>query len=219
MENSKMDMLLPRLTVARKVGSEPFRAGSVPLDFNLLSFWRWSASDLVSNALRGCLAEFLVAQAVGIADGVRVEWSAYDLCTTKGLKTEVKSAAYVQSWAQKSLSKISFDIKSTCSWDPETTEQAAEKRRQADLYVFALLSHSDKLTLDPMDVSQWEFFLLPRTMLDTRLPTQKWLSLSRLLKLKPVRCLFAELSETIERVGQQLQQGATGLPETQSSAL
>jgi hypothetical protein len=161
----------------------------------------------------------LVAQALRIADGVRVEWNAYDLRTTKGLKIEVKSAAYLQSWAQKALSVISFDIAPTRSWDAETNELAAETRRQADLYVFALLSHCDKQTLDPLDVSQWEFFLLPRTMLDTRLPTQKQLSLSGLLKLDPVRCLFAELSETIERVGQQLQQGATGLPETESSAL
>src|SRR5687767_5377816 len=73
------DILFPPLTVSRKTGQEVFRNGTSPLSIDLLAFWQWAASDLVSNALRGRLAEFLVAQAMGIADGVRTEWDAYDL--------------------------------------------------------------------------------------------------------------------------------------------
>ena len=54
----------PRLSVSRKTGGERFRCGPEPLPFDLLSFWQWSASDLASNALRGRVAEFLVAQAL-----------------------------------------------------------------------------------------------------------------------------------------------------------
>ena len=32
-------------------------------DFNLLSFWKWAASDLVDNTWRGVPAEYLVAKA------------------------------------------------------------------------------------------------------------------------------------------------------------
>ena len=52
------EVLLPPLVVTRKTGSEAFQLGSTALGFDLLSFWQWSASDLVSNALRGRLAEF-----------------------------------------------------------------------------------------------------------------------------------------------------------------
>jgi hypothetical protein len=34
---------------------------SVPVEFTLSDFWRWSTSDLTNNAMRGILTEFLVA--------------------------------------------------------------------------------------------------------------------------------------------------------------
>jgi hypothetical protein len=190
---------LLRLKVRRKTGGELFHAATEPLAFDLLSFWQWAASDLVSNALRGRLAEFLVAQALGIADGVRAEWDAYDLCTRSGLTIEVESSAYLQSWTQRSLSAICFDIRSTRCWDADTNKLALESRRQAHVYVFALLGHRDKTTLDVMDVTQWEFFVLPSAVLDKRLPAQRSLSLVSLLKLSPVRCEFAGLRAAIEQ--------------------
>src|SRR5947209_3226614 len=83
-----------------------------------------------------------------------------------------------------SLSMISFDIAPTRFWDSATNQLATDARRQADLYVFALLAHREKPTLDAMDLSQWAFYLLPKAILDTRLPKQKQLSLSTLLKLE-----------------------------------
>jgi hypothetical protein len=195
---------MPPLVVKRKTGSEPFCLGTAPLGFTLLEFWQWSSSDLVSNALRGRLAEFLVAQALGIAGGVRAEWDAFDLRTQAGLTIEVKSAAYLQTWAQKALSAISFDIAPTRHWDAATNQLASETHRQADLYVFALLAHRVKPTMDAMDLSQWEFLLLPKTTLDARFPNQKSLSLSALLKLEPERCSYGELGASIRRIGDAL---------------
>jgi hypothetical protein len=192
----------PQLTVARKTGSEQFRNGSQPLPFDLLSFWQWSASDLASNALRGRVAEFLVAQALGIADGVRAEWDAFDLRSRCGATIEVKSAAYLQTWAQKTISAISFDIAPTRFWDAATNVMASESLRQADLYVFALLGHRDKATLDPMDVSQWVFFVLPTAVLNTRLPAQKQIGLIGLRRLGLVECAFGQLRKSIEAVAQ-----------------
>lgn len=201
------EILLPPLVVERKTGSEPFCVGPTVLGFDLLSFWQWSASDLVSNALRGRLAEYLVAQSLDIADGLRAEWDAYDLRTPQGFTIEVKSAAYLQTWAQKTLSAISFDIAPTRFWEATTNEYASEARRQADLYVFAVLTHRDKATLDAMDLSQWEFYLLPKAILDTRLPLQKQLSLSTLLTLEPVRCSFGELGASVGRIAESLSNG------------
>ena len=88
----------PALTVKRKTGDEPFSVNGRPTGFVLLNFWQWLASDLVDNALRGALAEYIVACDLGIADGTRPGWNAYDLITPEGIKVEVKSAAYLQSW-------------------------------------------------------------------------------------------------------------------------
>ncbi len=91
------------LIVECKTGNEPLHQDGNPLGETLLDFWRWSASDLVSNATRGVLAEYIVATALGLAGGVRVEWDPFDLLSQEGAKIEIKSAAYLQSWRQRIL--------------------------------------------------------------------------------------------------------------------
>ncbi len=152
----------------RREGDESFHNADRVLDFDVLSFWKWSSSDLVSNATRGVLAEYLVTQALGVAeDSVREEWAAYDLKTPDGTRIEIKSAAYIQSWHQDRLSQIVFRVPKTRAWDKDTNRQSEDTQRQADVYVFALLAHTDQKTLDPLDLSQWEFFVVPTISLDT----------------------------------------------------
>ena len=106
---------LKEIEITKLSGEEKFRDGSNNLDFNLLSFWLWSSSDVVSNATRGILAEYMVGKALGCIkeEDIRDEWGAYDLATQAGGRIEVKSAAYVQSWQQSRLSKISFNVPKT----------------------------------------------------------------------------------------------------------
>ena len=184
--------------VSRKSGDEKFMENGTALDFSLLEFWQWSGSDLANNALRGKLAEFIVAQALGKADGVRIEWDAYDLLY-KGRSIEVKSAAYVQSWAKKKHSSISFSIRPTREWIDNAT-LADEASRQSDVYVFCLLKNKDRKTLDPLCLDQWEFYVLRTADLDRELGEQKTLSLNRLQELQPVSRSFIQLKEAIECV-------------------
>lgn len=179
-------MTLPRLVASRKTGSEPLRRGSAPLGFTLLDFWRWSVSDLVDNTQRGVLAEFIVATAIGArVDGVRESWATYDLETPDGIKVEVKSAAYLQAWAQEEPSKIKFVTPRRQGWDSETGKVDLEAKRRADVYVLALLAHKDKPTLDPIDVAQWEFYVLPTSVLERRDRSQHSLTLAPLRELTP----------------------------------
>ena len=84
---------LEHLVAKRMLGSEPFHYSGKPLGLDILGFWQWSASNLLSNAARGVLAEYIVACALGVADGVRATWEPYDLDTEEGVKVEVKSSA------------------------------------------------------------------------------------------------------------------------------
>ena len=153
---------------------------------------------MVSNATRGIIAEFLVAEALGIASSkVREEWAAYDLEASNGTTIEVKSAAYIQSWHQRELSRISFGVSKTRAWDKDTNRLSEEARRQADVYVFALLAHTDKQTIDPLDVSQWEFFVLPTETLDRRERSQHSITLPSLKKLASA-ILFSEIRPAVE---------------------
>ena len=115
-----------------RTGDERFRFAGQERGEDLVTFWRWASSDLVGNAMRGLLAEFIVGMAVdGVASRTREEWDAADLVTNDGKHIEVKSAAYLQSWAQERLSAISFGIQPTWGWDASTNERSAERRRQA----------------------------------------------------------------------------------------
>ncbi|MDF1498446.1 MAG: hypothetical protein P1P85_03805 [Patescibacteria group bacterium] len=81
-----------------KSGKEPLKFNQTNLPFQVLDFWKWSVSDLLSNATRGRFAEFIVATATNINLNVpRDEWAAYDLVTPDNIKIEVKSAAFIQS--------------------------------------------------------------------------------------------------------------------------
>ncbi|MGD8564320.1 MAG: hypothetical protein PVG03_17390, partial [Desulfarculaceae bacterium] len=115
-----MPAALPAVEVSRKTGQEQFIVNGQPTNWRLIDFWQWYASDLLSNALRGTMAEYIVSRALHCSDAVRMEWDACDVRTDQGLKIEVKSGAYLQSWDQEQHSKIIFDIKPTQGWDAAT---------------------------------------------------------------------------------------------------
>ena len=190
---------LGRLPVEPKTGQEELHADGEGLGSNLLSFWRWSISDLVSNVTRGRLAEFIVAKGLGIAtDGVRNEWDAYDLETEDGVKIEVKSAAYLQSWHQERLSRITFRVPKTRSWDPDSNRLENEAKRPADVYIFAVLAHRDKSTVDPLNVNQWRFYVLPTRILDERTRSQHSITLKTLERLSNGSVTFQELRIAVQ---------------------
>jgi len=194
-----------RLKINRKTGTERFRNEDKLLSFDLLNFWQWSASDLVSNATRGVLAEYIVMRALGIEnDHIRDEWAAFDLETSNGIKIEVKSAAYLQSWHQKKLSKISFRTPKTRLWNPDTNKLLPESKRQADVYVFALLAHKDKKTVNPLDVSQWEFYVLPTSIINERKRSQHSITLSTLRKIcEKGAVTYFELDKAVKSASKQ----------------
>ena len=166
-----------------KDGAEPLSYNNKPTNYNLLDFWRWSVSDLLSNTTRGRLAEFIVGTAIGLdPNNLREEWDNYDLVTRDGTTIEVKSAAYLQSWRQDKLSSISFSIKPTHAWTEENGRSPIAKR-QADIYVFCLLKHKDPKTIDPLKLEQWDFFVVPTERLNKEFGEQERIGLTTLIKL------------------------------------
>lgn len=190
-------MNLGPIKIKRKDGSESFSKLDNVLNFKTIDFWKWSASDLLSNATRGILAEYIVAKDLGVSNGVRNEWDAFDLKTKSGLRIEVKSSAYLQSWHQEKYSNIIFSIKPSRAWDYETNKFEVNSLRQNDFYVFCLLHHKDKETVDPLNLDQWTFYVISTQKLNHELGDQKSLSLSRLLKLNPAECMFGDISKKI----------------------
>lgn len=95
------------------------------------------------------------------------------------------------------MSKISFGIQPTRAFEAATNDHAGELQRQADIYVFCLLHHQDKATVDPLDMTQWTFYLLRASVLDQRFPLQKSIGLASLLKLNTLQCAYEDLTRII----------------------
>ena len=182
-----------------KTGNEYLTDNGEKTEYNLLDFWSWSVSDILSNATRGRFAEFVVGTAVGLDPrNLRDEWDAYDLKTDNGIKIEVKSAAYIQTWNQKKISTISFSTKHAKYWDSETFIEDEKPRRHADIYVFCHLKHLDQATIDPLKMEQWDFYVLPTFILDNYERSQSSITLNSLRKLtEPIE--YRELKTEINK--------------------
>ena len=140
--------------IVKKSSDERFKNGP---DLCLLDFQKWAYSDMLNNAERGISAESIVAAALELEQGVRTNWNTYDLETPNGVRIEVKSSAYIQTWRQRKYAKIIFRVNLTTYWDSGKNKYAAECRRQADIYIFCIHKHKEQETIDPLNMDQWDF--------------------------------------------------------------
>jgi len=190
-------MELGEVKTVVKSGNEPFHLNGKKINRDLLSFWQWSNSEILGNTLRGVLAEYIVSIDVKCPYEVREEWDAFDLISQENIKIEVKSSSYIQSWKQRILSNISFGIQPTIIWD-ENNKRSSVAKRQSDVYVFCLLAHKEQRTIDPLNLEQWEFYVLSTSVLNEKVEKQKTITLSSLLRLNPMKCNFGKIHEAIK---------------------
>ena len=190
---------LGKLRVEEKTGDEYFISNGNNIEKKLLDYWKWSVSDLISNTTRGTFAEFIVAMAMeSDLSGVREEWDAYDIETKDGIKIEVKTSAYLQTWIQKDYSKINFSIKPAYYWNAETNETSKEKSRPSDIYVFCVLKHKDKNTVNPLILEQWDFYVISTDKINKIFGNQGTLQLNSIEKI--TKCVnYNELKDKIKK--------------------
>lgn len=171
--------------------------------FSVLEFWQYGFSSLNSNVLRGALAEFLVENALkeNIEIGVRNPWGDYDVFY-KNKKIEVKCSSFIQDWNQGKHTVVRWSgLRAKKLYYSEVVEKladiSAEKIYKSDIYVFALFKHQDLMTLDILDMNQWDFWVLTREKLKEITKSGGSLSLIKLQKnnIKPIS--FADLNQTI----------------------
>ncbi len=131
-------------------------------------FWTWFRPILAENWMRGVVGEYWVTKALGLTDRIRRGWNTWDLETEDGIRIEVKTSGYRQSWHKSSdkMATPKFVV-------PKVRVKADESRglrqgqyRPAHVYVFCFHKERDVTKLDPLDTSQWEFYVVPTKMLD-----------------------------------------------------
>jgi hypothetical protein len=159
-------------------------------------FWRWAYSDLLSNRNRSILAEYIVGSALNAVDRPRVEWDSSDL-RYRGFRVEVKSAGYSQSWHQKGPSRIQYSIRKAMVWNSDTGEYEGTPKRCADIYVFCLHAEKEKCKAEVLDMTAWEFYVVPTCILDSEFAEQKTVMLATVKRLV-ASCRFSGLKATVD---------------------
>ena len=184
-------------------GNEKFTLHGKDTCMTVLDYWAWSCSDLYDNTMRGVMAEFLIASSFteGLpfaSSQVRTNWLSYDVTSPTGRRIEVKSAAYIQSWNPEDVySQIKFDIGKKLAWDG--TSYASKPDRNCDLYVFCVFTALTR-DISVLNLDYWDFYVLPTSVLNEKVPEQKSIMLSSLLKLEPIKTDYAGLGAAIESI-------------------
>lgn len=145
---------------------------------------------LIANNFRGLLVEAIVAEALGQQwKWVSADWAAWDFERADGTRLEVKQSAALQSWHRPDspIASPRFDCAArTGSWDGP--KWFPDRRRFADIYIFAYHSETDIEAADHRNPAQWRFFIVPEKLL----PNQKTIALSR-IKAVGAECQFDSL--------------------------
>ena len=125
----------------------------------------------------------------------RVEWDSFDV-KLGDTKIDVKATGYVQAWHshQPPPARPSFSGLRSRTWSPETG-YAEEQSYNADIYVFAVETCADPKRYNPLDVAQWEFYVLGRAVLEER--HQKSMALSTVRALAGHAVTYEGLAEAI----------------------
>lgn len=189
--------MIEPININKKTGFEDLSNNGHNVETQLIEFWKWMGSDLISNSLRGIFAEFIVGLDIGVIDDIRTEWAPFDL-KYQGLCIEVKSSAYLQSWNQRSYSKIIFSIAPSSIWDSSTNQYISKKSRSSHFYVFSVLNNKNSKTIDPLKLEQWEFYIIPTYKLDKYLDNQKTISIGSLRKLEISKVKFGFIKECLD---------------------
>jgi hypothetical protein len=179
-------------------GDTRFLIEGGPSEYTLLDFWSWAFSDVLTNTVRGIIAEFIIATALKIdIKKPRDGWSKYDLAY-RNKSIEVKSASYHQRWYQRNISVISFNIPKRRGWDANTNELDIEPKRQADIYVLSLLAERDRAKINPLNFDQWKFWIVEKSFFDKRKRSQHSITYNSLLREVGEPISYSKLKDAID---------------------
>lgn len=103
----------------------------------------------------------------------------------------------MQSWQQTKNSTIQFSIRPALAWEASTNTYATEVKRSADVYVFCLLKELERSKVNPLNLDQWEFYVLSTKQINQEKGSQKSIGLNGLLKMKPIVANFEGIREAV----------------------
>ncbi len=186
-------------------GNEHLKFDGMPINRLLSDFWKWNSSDLLNNTMRGAFAEFIVATALDLdLTTAHIDWESYDLRHGDEM-IEVKCSAYLQSWFPKDkpdkFSKIIFSIAPAYEWLPDEARYNYDNyKRHSNVYVFCHYKCKERAPENPLELKNWDFYVLATYKIDAAFGSQRSISLSGLINRgKPTKCDYEGLRAAIAK--------------------
>lgn len=159
-----------------------FTDDGVSFGYTAMDFWRFQFSNIWD--LYEEVAEFIVNKALGMEKPFNKNGSTlYDI-EYHGKRVEVKATAYYQPWRKEGEynKNRSFSIAESKG---QHNERKNEAERQNDVYVFCLNIGKNKRDADPFEMSHWEFYVVPTSIVNNECGDNKSISLGRLKSITP----------------------------------
>ncbi len=178
-------------------GKEKFIFKSVPTELNMLELWQWKYSDIYD--IQNVIAEYIIEKALGIERSQNVgSWTLFDI-EYRSKRIEVKETAYYHSW-QEPGDKISmqraFGVTKAYSKYKDATSSF---ERQNDIYVFCLNVGFTREESNPLDLDNWEFYIVPTNIINKECGNNKTISLGKVKSLSKT-FKYDEIKSEIDRI-------------------
>ncbi len=181
-------------------GDEAFVFDGETIGFDFLDFWRFHYSNIYS--LHGEIAEFVVARALGVTESQNsAYWTLWDT-TYRDKRIEVKATAYYHLW--NSNGKVSkqraFGITMANGSYDTAKSGNNEFCRQNDVYVFCLNTGDARESSNPLNLNNWEFYIVPTAVINEKCGNNKTISLGRIKRLGFFAKRYDEIKNEIDKI-------------------
>ena len=145
-----------------------------PNHATVAEFWEWAFGDLCDDDIKGIYAEWVVTKILSIPSARRVSWANSDIITPEGVRIEIKSSAYWQSWklvnedgslkqidsAQlENIGRSSIRFSGLMAKDATGLNGSSKTGYKSDLYIFCFQHEENPSRWNALNLDQWEFFV------------------------------------------------------------
>jgi hypothetical protein len=166
----------------KMTGKEKFELDGKSLGFDFKDFWEFQYSNIYN--MQETIAEFLVAKALGVDEASNSDyWSLCDVMY-KGKRIEVKASSYYHAFKEYLNTPISpirvFGITKAYS---KYKDKNSTFERQNDIYVFCLNIGETAEESDPLNLKNWEFYIIPTAYINEVCGDAKTISIQKIKKL------------------------------------
>ena len=180
-------------------GNESFDLDGKPIGLKIQDFWRFKYSNIYF--LLESIAEFLVAKALGLYEPHNADWwTLYDI-RYRDFRIEVKETSYYHPWNSNGVvsKQRTFGITMANS-AYENFSSVNKHERQNDIYVFCLNKGNTREESNPLNLNNWDFYIVPTSLINRHCREQKTISLGRIKRLGFLPMPYDKIRAEVDRM-------------------